>query len=393
MTERQLKVVRVDRGGNRTVMAEEAQELSKFNALLLGSDAASEEEIIEAAKDADVILTSAAQMTRRVLQALPKCQAIVRYGIGFDTIDVDAATDLGILVVNIPDYCINEVSNQAIALLLACANKLVLLNNMTKEGHWFETYRRMIQPPMGLIAGQTLGFKIDKKADYVIVTGCFNPEGMPPAFQAFKALLDYLKINYTLLSKEYCCGWMPLGQRAVMDKNQDDISRSKELSREFVQLNFQQAEALGAKAIVRFCAACEPTYTNYAKDTKLELISYSELLDRYFTNGRLEADIDYYAGCYRFRRRITNEPVDLSPSSSLLNKIAGLRVNYLDNNLCCYIPPHLKQLTESFKTTTIVTICSGCYGNIKRTLTGNGKYNVKMQPEILWDSVNNIKNL
>jgi len=237
------------------------------------------------------------------------------------------------------------------------------------------------------------GFKMDKKADYVIVTGCFNPEGMPPAFQALRALLDYLEINYTLMSKEYCCGWMPLGQIAVMDKNQEDISKSKELSREFVQLNFQQAEALGAKSIVRFCAACEPTYTNYAKDTKLELISYSELLDRYFTNGRLEADIDYYAGCYRFRRRITTTPVDLSPSSSLLNKITGLRVNYLDNNLCCYIPPHLKQLTDSLATKTVVTICSGCYGNIKHTLTENGKYKIKMLPEILWDSVNKTKNL
>ena len=157
MTERQLEVVRIDRGGNRTVMVEEAKELSKFDALLLGADAASEDEIIEAAKDADVILTSAAQMTRRVLQALPKCKAVIRYGIGFDTIDVDAATDLGILVINIPDYCIDEVSNHAITLLLACANKLVLLNNMTKEGRWSETYRQMIQPPMGLIAGQTLG--------------------------------------------------------------------------------------------------------------------------------------------------------------------------------------------------------------------------------------------
>jgi Fe-S oxidoreductase len=238
-----------------------------------------------------------------------------------------------------------------------------------------------------------IGFKMDKNADYVIMTGCFNPEGMPPAFRALRGLLDYLKINYTLLSREYCCGWMPLGQPAVMAKNEEDIAKSKELSREFVRLNFRQAEALGAKSVVRFCAACEPTYTNYAGETKLELISYSELLDRYFNSGRLDAEIDYYAGCYRFRRRITTTPVDLSPSLRLLNKITGLRVNHLDNNLCCYIPPHLEQLTDSLKTKTVVAICSGCYGNVRRRLAEESDYEVKMLPEILWGSVDGTKNL
>ena len=154
--EKQFKVVRVDRiSGLLATMVEEAEELAKVNAELVGADCTTESEIIEAAKDADAILVVFAQITRRVMEMLPKCKVIVRYGIGFDTIDVDAATDNGILVVNIPDFCVEEVSNHAIALLLACAKKLVFLNEGTKQGRWAECKRA--QAPMGSIYGQTLG--------------------------------------------------------------------------------------------------------------------------------------------------------------------------------------------------------------------------------------------
>jgi len=155
--EKQFKVVRVDRMGNRAVMVEEAEELAKVNAELVGADCVTEDEIIEAAKDADAILTGGAQMTRRVLESLPKCKVIVRYGVGYDTIDVDAATDNGVIVVNNPafQWCIEEVSNQAITLLLACAKKLAFLNDGTKQGRWAECKRA--QAPMVSIHGQTLG--------------------------------------------------------------------------------------------------------------------------------------------------------------------------------------------------------------------------------------------
>jgi len=155
--EKQFKVVRADRMGNRAVMVEEAEELAKVNAELVGADCVTEDEIIEAAKDADAILTGGAQMTRRVLESLPKCKVVVRYGVGYDTIDVDAATDNGVIVVNNPafQWCIEEVSNQAITLLLACAKKLAFLNDGTKQGRWAECKRA--QAPMVSIHGQTLG--------------------------------------------------------------------------------------------------------------------------------------------------------------------------------------------------------------------------------------------
>jgi D-3-phosphoglycerate dehydrogenase len=155
LTEKQFKVVQVDKADDRVPLVEEAEELAKVNAELREAEWANEDDIIEAAKDADVILTAAARITRRVVESLPRCKAVVRYGIGYDTIDVDAATDNSILVVNIPDFCFEEVSNHAIALLFAFAKKLIFLNNGVKQGRWIECKRA--QAPMGSIYGQTLG--------------------------------------------------------------------------------------------------------------------------------------------------------------------------------------------------------------------------------------------
>jgi D-3-phosphoglycerate dehydrogenase len=152
---RQFKVVRVDREVDRLPIREEAEVLAKVNAELVAADCTTENEIIETAKDADAILTVEALITRRVMEASPKCKVIVRYGIGYDTIDIDAATDNNILVVNIPGFCLEEVSNHAITLLLACAKKLTFLNNGTKQGRWAES--KQAQAPMGSIYGQTLG--------------------------------------------------------------------------------------------------------------------------------------------------------------------------------------------------------------------------------------------
>lgn len=232
-----------------------------------------------------------------------------------------------------------------------------------------------------------IGFKIGQKAEHVLITGCFQPEGMPHVMRDLKELLDYFKVDYTLLQKEYCCGWMPIGQPAVMAKNEEGVAKSKELSREFILENFKQAEALRAKSIVLFCSACEPTYTNCLAETKLEVISYSELFDRYFTGGKLDSEVDYYAGCYRFRRRITNEPVDVSPAVRVLNKIQGLKVNNLDTNLCCYIPPHMEHLIGGLKTKTVVNICSGCYHSLRGKLQDKADLQVKMLPEIVLEAV------
>jgi Fe-S oxidoreductase len=232
-----------------------------------------------------------------------------------------------------------------------------------------------------------IGFMMDNRAEYVIIGGCLQPEGMPNVFRALKEVLDRLKVDYTMLSKEYCCGWVPLGQPAVMAKNEEDIAKARGLARDFILKNLIQAEALGAKSIALFCAACEPNYSNYQHETSVEIISYSELIDRHFESGRMNMKADYYAGCYRFRRKITTKPLDHDPAERVLKKIKGLEVNHLNSSLCCYIPPQLEQLTNSLTTGDVITICTGCYSQLTKVLKEKGNYTVKILPEVVSESL------
>jgi D-3-phosphoglycerate dehydrogenase len=95
-----------------------------------------EEEVIKKAKEADAILNQYAPLSRRVIETLQHTKIISRYGVGVNTIDLDAAREKGITVANVPDYGIEEVSNHALALLLSMARKITLLNNEVKNGNW-----------------------------------------------------------------------------------------------------------------------------------------------------------------------------------------------------------------------------------------------------------------
>ena len=117
------------------------------------TSSSSEDELIANVKDADAILVSSAQITRRVVESMPRCKLIIRYGVGLDTLDIPAATDHGIVVAHFPDFCQPEVANQAMLLLLACAKKLPLLDAAVRDGSW----RPGPLGPMGPIGGETLG--------------------------------------------------------------------------------------------------------------------------------------------------------------------------------------------------------------------------------------------
>jgi D-3-phosphoglycerate dehydrogenase len=112
------------------------------------------EEFIDAAKDCDALLnTYAGPITAEVMAKMPKCRIIARYGIGVDTIDLDAATRAGIIVTNNPTYCIEEVAEHTMALLLACARKIAFYDRLVRAGRW------EVPPgkPIYRLVGRTLG--------------------------------------------------------------------------------------------------------------------------------------------------------------------------------------------------------------------------------------------
>jgi D-3-phosphoglycerate dehydrogenase len=112
-----------------------------------------EDEVIARTQDADGLIVASAPITRRVMQALPKLKVVLRTGVGYDVIDVPAATELGIVVVNIPDLWIREVANHALALLLAWNRQICTLNSQVKAGVW----QSLVPGPAGALHGETVG--------------------------------------------------------------------------------------------------------------------------------------------------------------------------------------------------------------------------------------------
>ena len=127
--------------------------LAPIHAELLAAQTGVEDELSELAADARGILTNWKKVTRRVIEASPGCQAIVRYGVGLDNIDVKFATESGIMVANVPYYCIEEVSDHTLALLLALTRRIALFDRATKAG----IYNLSAGTPMYRHRGRTLG--------------------------------------------------------------------------------------------------------------------------------------------------------------------------------------------------------------------------------------------
>ena len=92
--------------------------------------------ILEVAVGADALLTTYANITGDMIRQMPNCRIISRFGIGIDNVDVPVATSQGIVVTRVPDYCLDEVSEHAMALLLALARKVPFANSRTHAGNW-----------------------------------------------------------------------------------------------------------------------------------------------------------------------------------------------------------------------------------------------------------------
>ncbi len=113
----------------------------------------SAEGILAAARDADAVLVTYAKLSGDLLRQLTKCKAIGRFGLGVDNIDLPAAKACGIAVNYVPDYCLREVSDHAMALLLALARKVTLADKLVQSGRW------EVPPlvPLRRLEGQVLG--------------------------------------------------------------------------------------------------------------------------------------------------------------------------------------------------------------------------------------------
>ena len=194
-------------------IAEEQDILTRAGVRFVVVPARTEAEYLERCGEAAALLVQYGAVTRRVLEGLPRLRVVVRYGVGVDDIDLAAATDQGVLVVNVPDYGTDEVANHAVALLLALARKLARLDRQTRSGGW-DVFR---VGPVARLAGQTVGIVGCGRIGSAVarklggfdlrLLGCdpyvdtFPPGVQPVVFQRLLGESDYVTIHCPLTAE------------------------------------------------------------------------------------------------------------------------------------------------------------------------------------------------
>ena len=164
----ELLVLKTDPGEIETSEADRAL-LREVGALLRERPCATEQELIDHGRTAAAILTLDEPLSARVIEQLERCRVISRFGIGVDRVDVAAATAAGIVVTNVPDYCLDEASDHALALLLAVERRILALDAAVRAGVWDTAavagrVRRLRGRRLGVVGFGRLGRRFAAKA-------------------------------------------------------------------------------------------------------------------------------------------------------------------------------------------------------------------------------------
>jgi len=118
---------------------------------------ANEDEVVRVVIDADAVITGPIEVRKKAISGMRKCKMIQALGVGFDRIDLKTAGEKGIFVCNVPDYCVNEVADHTIGLLLAANRRLLDLIDAAKRGMWFSKLPDQVSTPVLGLHGKTIG--------------------------------------------------------------------------------------------------------------------------------------------------------------------------------------------------------------------------------------------
>ena len=160
-----------------------------------------EDEVIAQCAEAEALIIMYAPMTRRVLCELKQCKIIARYGVGVDTVDLQAAAELGIVVSNVPDYGTHEVSDHALAMMLCLTRKIPYANSLVKSGRWdfrlmHPVHRHQVQT-IGIIGlgriGSAMAHKTHALGMRVITHDPFVPPERVPDYVTLVGLDELLQ--------------------------------------------------------------------------------------------------------------------------------------------------------------------------------------------------------
>jgi D-3-phosphoglycerate dehydrogenase len=183
---------------------------------LVAAQCKSEGELIDVSRDAVAVITQYARVGGKTINAFQNCRVIARYGIGVDIVDVEAATRRNILVTNIPDYCVDEVADHAMGMLLACIRKLKIFDKATHAGIWrwqaAQPIHRMRGRTMGLLAfgkiaraiaerGKPFGLEMIAYDPYLSKDTFTRYDVTPVSFDELIEQTDYLMIQIPLTAE------------------------------------------------------------------------------------------------------------------------------------------------------------------------------------------------
>jgi D-3-phosphoglycerate dehydrogenase len=204
--------------------------LAKLNPTFRMSKSANPDDILAVAKDADAILVTYAKLTRDILTQLTKCKAIGRFGLGVDNIDLAAAKEKGIAVNYVPDYCIREVSDHAMALLLSLIRKVPLSNKLVQSGRWempaVVPIRRIEGTVLGLVGfGNIPRLMVPKAQAFGIKVIAFDPYAKPELFK--NANVESVDFDTLLKRSDYISVHAPLTPATRGLMNADAFAKMK----------------------------------------------------------------------------------------------------------------------------------------------------------------------
>jgi D-3-phosphoglycerate dehydrogenase / 2-oxoglutarate reductase len=187
--------------------------LARLNPTYRMSKSVNADDIVAVAKDADAVLVTYAKLTRDVLMQLTRCRAIGRFGLGVDNIDLPTAKEKGIAVNYVPDYCIREVSDHAMALLLALIRKIPLSNKLVQSGRWempaVVPIRRIEGTVLGLIGFGHIPRLVAPKAQaFGMKVISYDPFTKPDVFKA--AGVEGVDLDTLLKTSDYVSVHAPL---------------------------------------------------------------------------------------------------------------------------------------------------------------------------------------
>jgi D-3-phosphoglycerate dehydrogenase len=207
------------------------QVLATIGAELRMADSPTPDGIVAAAATSDALLVTYAKITADMIRNMPKCRVISRFGIGVDNVDIEAATGAGIVVTKVPDYCIDEVSDHAMALLLAIVRKIPSSSARTHSGRW----EMKAVVPIHRLRGSVLGLAgfgripqlvAPKAKAFGMKVIAYDPFVPDEAFA--RAGVERVELPALLANSDYISVHTPLTPETRHLFNQDTFARMKQ---------------------------------------------------------------------------------------------------------------------------------------------------------------------